>query len=61
MIDSLSLIYTWIDGPYKSVAIMFVTIFIVVNALEMGLPILKGYITKKLALKGTYQQMELFE
>lgn len=61
MMNSLSVVSTWITGPYKSIAIMFVTIFIVVNALEMGLPILKGYITKKLALKSTYQQMELFE
>lgn len=44
--DVLEYIVTWINGPYKSIALMFVALFIIIGAMEIGISYVKSYMKR---------------
>lgn len=45
--EVLEPIFTWISGPYRSIVLMYVALFIVVGALDIGVSYVKAYMERR--------------
>lgn len=45
--EVLEPIFTWISGPYRSIALMFVALFLIVGGMEIGISYVKAYMKRR--------------
>lgn len=45
--EMLQPIFTWISGPYSRIALMYVALFIIVGAMDIGVSYVKAYMKRR--------------
>lgn len=45
--ELLQPIFTWITGPYRSIALMYVAMFTIIGAMDIGISYVKGYMKRR--------------